>query len=60
MKVLSFLFFFSLFFFPVWTSGFGHPRVRFWIFFLEIQGGLLSGIFAPHLLFFSLPENVRN
>ena len=29
-------------------------------FFLEIQGGLLSSIFAPHLLFFSLPENVRN
>ena len=54
----SFLFFFFSFFqlghlvldIPAFASGF----------FLEIQGGLLSGIFAPHLLFSSLPENVRN
>ena len=33
----SFFFPFFFFFFSVWTSGFGHPCVRFWIFFLEIQ-----------------------
>lgn len=51
------VFFLSFSSLDIW---FGTPVRVFLEFFLEIQGGLLSGIFATHWPLLSLPGSVRN